>query len=144
MKKITRYLLKLLTCTMMITSLPIQKTYAIEETISPEEGILVGDVIYEYDQYGNVTESVVDLENAITEQEALIEYYSKFMGQSEIVNDTDEFIVLYANTEWTNETIEKDVYIQEGVTLTTNDEVIITGNVYPIAASGCLPNTETK
>lgn len=126
--------------TLLCTMIPISNTKATTNEMN-EEGIKIGTVIYDYDEYGNITERVIDGKNAITEEEQLEQYYSKFIGNGNIslMNETTDTVeIITENTTFTDRTITKDIYISQDVTLTTQGTVSITGNVYVF---GTLKNT---
>ncbi|MGN1343310.1 MAG: glucosaminidase domain-containing protein [Traorella sp.] len=70
--------------------------------IDQEEGIAIGSIIYLYDEYGNMNETVVDDKDAITLDEAKEEYYSKFIGGN---SDTEMNYDLVRIDDDANETI---------------------------------------
>lgn len=125
--------------TLLCTMIPISNTKANSNEIN-EEGIKVGTVIYGYDEEGNLVESIVDGENVITEEQALIKYYSKFYGNgtSTINETTDTVEIITENTTLKDVTIDKDVYISKGVALTIESNVTINKNIYVF---GTLKNT---
>ena len=128
MRKFRKILLKTTILSLIISmfsSTPIKAN----ETISIEDGIEVGSIYYTYDEQENMIENIVTDEDSITYEQAQKEYYSKFIGQAEILNETNEFIIYKENTTLENTTIEKDVYIEKDIIINTNN-ITINGNLY--------------
>lgn len=137
--KIIKKLSWLFIIALLCAMLPTENTKA-TTTETSEEGIKIGTVLYDYDEDGNIIERVIDGSNAITEEEQLEQYYSKFIGSgTSLMNETTDTIEVYTeDTTLKDVTIEKDIYISQGVTLTTSSTVTIKGNVYVF---GTLNNT---
>ena len=103
--------------TLLCTMIPISNTKANTNDVH-EEGIPIGSILYDTDEDGNVIEREVTNENTITEEEALKEYYSQFIGNGSIslINEsTDSVEIITENTTLKDSTIDKDVYISKGV-----------------------------
>lgn len=134
-KKFSWILIFILLCTMI----PISNTKAYTNELD-EEGIKIGTIIYDYDENGNIIERVVDEKNAITEEEALKEYYSKFIGNGNVslMNETTDTVKIITENTILKESIEKDIYISKDTTLTIESNVTIKGNVFVF---GTLKNT---
>ncbi len=125
--------------TLLCTMIPISNTKANTNEIN-EEGIKVGTIIYDYDEYGNIIERVIDGKNAITEEEQLQKYYERFIGNGSvsIINETTDTVEIITENTTLKNSMNKDIYISKGVTLTIESDVKISGNVYVF---GTLKNT---
>lgn len=136
--KLLKKLSWLMIVAMLCTMLPISNTKA---NTNEMDGIKIGTILYDIDENGNIVETVVDDSNTITEEEALKEYYEKFIGNGNIsmINETTDSIeIITKDTVLKDITIEKDIYISKNTTLTVESTVTIKGNIYVF---GSLKNT---
>lgn len=139
--KLIKGLSLLLVALMVYSTISIPNTKAIDYMIDEKDGIAIGSVLYDTDENGNMIERVVNDEDTISEEQALEEYYSKFVGNGSFASydeKVDDVMIVDENMVLSDTTINKNIYIKKDVTLTTKNNVTINGNVYIF---GTLKNT---